>query len=78
MIAMTQLLDQAIKKIRELPEAAQDECAELLLVLAARASGPIPLDDDARSAIREGLSQARRGEFVEDQEIAAVFKPRRG
>jgi hypothetical protein len=75
---MTQLLDQAIEKIRELPEAAQDECAELLLVLAARARGPIPLDDEARSAIREGLAQARRGEFAEDQEIAAIFKPPRG
>ena len=75
---MTKLLDQAIEKIRELPEAAQDEFAEILLVLAARASGPIPLDDDTRSAIREGLSQAQRGEFARDEEIAAIFNPRRG
>ncbi len=74
---MTKLLDRAIKKIRELPEAAQDEFAAVLLVLAARANGPIPLDDDARSAIREGVSQARRGEFASDEEIAAVFKPHR-
>ncbi len=75
---MTKLLDQAIKKIRELPEAAQDELAEILLVAAARANGPVPLDDDTRSAIREGLLQARQGEFASDQEIAAIFKPHRG
>ncbi len=75
---MTKLLDQAIKKICELPEAAQDEVAAMLLILAARGGGPLPLSDDTRSAIREGLAQARRGEFAEDQEIAAIFKPRRG
>jgi predicted transcriptional regulator len=75
---MTKLLDQAIKKVRELPEAAQDEFAEILLVLAARASGPLPLADDTRAAIREGLAQARRGEFARDEEIATIFKPHRG
>ena len=75
---MTKLLDEAIKKIRELPEAAQDEFAEHLLVFAARASGPVPLDEDTRSAVREGLLQARRGEFARDEEIAAIFKPRGG
>ena len=75
---MTKLLDQAIKKVRELPEAAQDEFAEILLVLAARAKEPIPLADDVRSAIREGRAQSRRGEFASDEEIAAIFKPDRG
>lgn len=75
---MTKLLDRAIAKIRKLPEAAQDELAELMLALATRAKRPIHLDDDTRSAIREGLSQARRGEFASDEEIAAIFKPHSG
>jgi predicted transcriptional regulator len=34
----------------------------------------IPLDDKARAAIREGLEQARRGEFVAESEIEAIWK----
>jgi len=36
--------------------------------------GIAPLDDAARAAIREGLEQARRGEFVPEAEIAALWK----
>ena len=75
---MTKLLDQALEKVRKLPDSTQDEIAEFLVVLAARASGPVPLDDDTRSAVRESLLQARRGEFARDEEIAAIFKPRGG
>jgi predicted transcriptional regulator len=32
------------------------------------------LDDEARAAIREGLEQARRGEFVPDEEIEALWR----
>jgi predicted transcriptional regulator len=77
MAAMTKLLDQAISNIRELPEADQDDVAELLFNLAARANGQIQLDDETRTAVREGRAQARRGEFATEEEIAAVFKQAR-
>jgi predicted transcriptional regulator len=32
------------------------------------------LDEETRSAIREGLEQARRGDFVPDTEIDALWK----
>ena len=70
---MTKLLEEAIEKIRELPEADQDDAAELLLILALRAQAPEKLDDATRAAVREGLRQARRGEFATDDEIAAIF-----
>ena len=70
---MTKRLEQAIKKIRELPDADQDDAADLLLMLAARAAAPEKLDDATRAAIHEGLAQARRGEFASDEEIAALF-----
>ena len=70
---MTKLLEQAIEKVRGLSEADQDDAAELLLVLAERAAGPERLDDGTRAAIREGLAQARRGEFATDEEMAAIF-----
>ena len=70
---MTRRLEQAIERIRQLPDADQDDAAELLLVLAERATAPEKLDHATRSAICEGLAQARRGEFAGDEEIAAIF-----
>ena len=32
------------------------------------------LDDETRAAIREGLAQAKRGEFVPDEDIQALWK----
>jgi hypothetical protein len=71
---MTKLFDQAIQKIRELPETEQDEAAEILLVLASKRAEPIRLGEETREAVREGRAQARRGEFVSDEEMAAFFK----
>jgi hypothetical protein len=71
---MTKRLEEAIQRIRELPEADQDESAEMLLSVAARNTEPIRLDDATREAISEGRAQARRGEFVSDDDTAAFFK----
>ena len=60
---MTKMLDEAIEKIRDLPDATQDEAAEILLALAARADQPATLDDEIGAAIREGREQARLGAF---------------
>jgi len=38
------------------------------------AAGIAPLDDETRAAIRQGLEQARRREFVPDEEIRAIWK----
>jgi hypothetical protein len=71
---MTKLLEQAIARARELPEADQDEAAEVLLSLVSKFREPARLDEETRAAIREGSEQARRGEFVSDAEMAEFFK----
>jgi hypothetical protein len=71
---MTKLLEQAIASVQSLPEAEQDEAAEVLLSLVSRFREPVRLDDQTRAAIREGSEQARRGEFVSDAEMAEFFK----
>ncbi|HTQ34479.1 MAG TPA: hypothetical protein VMI30_09930 [Stellaceae bacterium] len=63
---MTKLFDEAIAKVRRLPDADQDEAAEILLTLASRSK---PLDAGTRAAIEEGRTQARRGEFADDHVI---------
>jgi len=71
---MTRLLEEAIKRVRELPEADQDEVAEILLSLASKRGQAVHLDDETRTAVREGKAQADRGEFMSDEEMAAFFK----
>jgi hypothetical protein len=71
---MSKMLEYAIKKVRELPEAEQDEAAELLMSIASKYEKRVKLNAVTRSAIEEGREQARRGEFVSDKAMAAFFK----
>lgn len=71
---MTKLLDEAIEKVRELPDAVQDDVAQMLFSVAARQHGPVELDEDTLAAVLEGRAQARRGEFVNDEEMQAFFE----
>ena len=72
MARVTKLLEKAIEKVRELPAEDQDTVA--VAVLSMTEETPVALDDETRVAIREGLEQARLGEFVPDEEIAALWK----
>jgi predicted transcriptional regulator len=67
---MTKLLERAIEKVRELPAEDQDALAAALLSLAGETTPVVKLDDDTRAAVEEGLAQARRGDFVSDEEVA--------
>lgn len=71
---MTKKLEEAIKKVRDLPEADQDEAAEMLLSVASKNAAPVQLDEETRAAIREGREQARHGDFASDKDMAAFFK----
>jgi predicted transcriptional regulator len=71
---MTKLLDQAIAKMRQLPEEEQDSLARVLLSMADMDASAFPLDAAAETAIREGLAQAERGEFVQDDVLAEADK----
>lgn len=71
---MTKLLEKAIAKARELPDEDQDAIAIMLLSMTAEDPELDPVDDATRTAILECLEQARRGEFVPDAEIEALWK----
>jgi predicted transcriptional regulator len=71
---MTKLLDQAVAKVRQLPDEDQDAFAIALLSMAEAERPMAELDEKTRAAVREGLAQARRGESVSDQEIEALWK----
>lgn len=70
---MTKLLEVAIAKARKLPAEVQDAVAVAMLAMTEE-TPVVALDEETRAAIREGLEQARRGEFVPDEEIEALWK----
>jgi hypothetical protein len=74
---MTKLLEQAIAKVRELPEDEQDALAAVLLSMTNADASGVPLDPETAAAIREGLAQAERGEFV-PEDVMAESNKRRG
>jgi predicted transcriptional regulator len=71
---MIKVLEQAIEKIKGLPEDRQAAAAEVLEQIAEAGSGTFAVPDEHRAAILEGLAQADRGEHVSDEEMAALWK----
>jgi hypothetical protein len=71
---MTKMLEQAFATASELPDADQDDIAAIVLSIAKAAAALPPLDDESRAAIAEGRAQARRGEFMSDEQIADIWK----
>jgi hypothetical protein len=70
---MTELLEMAIAKLKELPEADQDMATEVLISIMSKKDEPVQLDDETRAAVRRGIEQADRGKFVSDEDMAAFF-----
>jgi hypothetical protein len=71
---MTKLLDRALEAARNLPPAAQDDIARLVLRLAgADNEPPVPLTPDEQAAVAGSKAAAARGEFATDEEVRAVW-----
>jgi hypothetical protein len=74
---MTKLLDQAFEAVRNLPPAAQDDIAKVLLRLAGAADeAAVPLSPEEQTAIVASKAAAGRGEFASDAEVRAVWAKR--
>ena len=71
---MTKILDDAIEKVRKLPEERQAYVAEVLEQIAAAGGDLFRVPDEHREAVLEGLGQAERGEFMSDDDMAALWK----
>jgi hypothetical protein len=56
---MTKLLDQAVEAARNLPPAAQDEIARVMLQLAGADDLPVTLTPDEQAAVGLGLQGCR-------------------
>ena len=71
---MTKLLERALDAVRDLPDDAQDDIAQVVLRLAgADDEAPIPLTPEEEAAIRVSKAAAARGDFATDEEVRAVW-----
>ena len=71
---MMKVLEDAIEKVKRLPEDRQAYVAEVLEQIAAAGADLFRVPEEDRAAVLEGLEQSERGEFVSDEEMAALWK----
>jgi predicted transcriptional regulator len=75
---MNKIAENILDRIADWPEEAQEELMQAIVDIEAKHFGIYRLSDDERAAVREGLAQAERGEFVADEVVAAYFEKHRG
>ena len=69
---MIKVTRQAIEALQEMPQERQEMLARAILDYAERVDEEVyHLSDEERAAVRVGLAQAERGEFVSDAELEA-------
>lgn len=71
---MTKLMQDAMKKLSQLPDGRQDELAQMLIDVAASDLSPYQMTSEERAAVQKGITQADRGEFATDEEVAHMWK----
>jgi predicted transcriptional regulator len=67
-------IKEVLDRVLTWPPARQQDAAEMLLWLEAKEGELYHPSDEEWSAIQEGLDQAKRGEFVPDDEMDEFWK----
>ena len=70
---MIKVLEQAIEKVRALPEDRQVRAALALEEIASETDGTYRLSDEERALLREGVDAADRGDFASEADVEAVL-----
>ena len=71
---MTNVLEAVMRQAEHWPVEDQEELAERAREIEARRTGVYLMSDAERAAVREGVAQADRGEFVPDEVVAEADK----
>lgn len=71
---MNKTVENILDRIADWPKEAQEELMQAVADIEAKHLGVYRLSDDERAAVREGLAQAGRGEFVPDDIVEEYFK----
>ena len=70
---MNKIAETILDRIADWPKEAQEELMQSIIDIEAKHLGVYRLSDDERAAVREGLAQAERGEFVADDVVESYF-----
>lgn len=70
---MTELLEQAIERVRALPRPTQDAFARVLLELAGVEQAVHPLTADEEADLIDAENEYARGEVADSSRVRAVF-----
>ena len=70
---MNKVAESILDRIADWPKEAQEELMQSIVDIEAKHLGVYRLSDDERGAVREGLAQADRGEFIADDVVEAYF-----
>jgi predicted transcriptional regulator len=71
---MIQAAKQVLERVSSWPEEDQEELAELAREIEARRSGVYEPTPEEEAAIRQGLAELDRGEWVGEDEMRAFWK----
>ena len=75
---MTPMTKRLLEQVESWPEEDQEELAEYAREIEARRTGVYHMSDEERAAMRRGLAEADRGEFVPDEVVAEADKRHEG
>lgn len=75
---MNKILQDVFEHAANWPLEDQEELAEYAREIEARRTGIYTMSDDERAAVRIGLAEADRGEFVPDDLVAKADKRHEG
>jgi hypothetical protein len=71
---MTRLLEKGIEAVRDLPDEAQNRVGEMLLAVAEQSRRSYTLTPEQIEDVKLAVTEADRGDFASDDEMAAFWK----
>jgi len=67
-------INAVLEGVRSWPREDQEELAQFAREIESRRTGVCVMNDEERAAVRQGLEEATRGDFVPDDEMDAFWK----
>ena len=67
-----------LERVESWPTEYQDELADFIREVESRRTGVYRMSEDERVAVKEGMEDARRGNFATDEEIESFYQLHRG
>ena len=71
---MTKLLDEAIERARALPEADQDQVAEVLMAVVQKSRAACRLTEEQAETVRRTQDAVRQGAIASDDDMDALWR----